>query len=135
LITESQLPAGISRHVDATEKQSSVAGNGAVPGQLILHDRVILLVDHVVHAVAVNEQIFLKKPLLLSYHPFGSPFTSGYLRNYHGMSEVIRRILRYVQQFPLLRHHHDEAGHCLENVPRETCILEGSLVENNDKGT
>jgi hypothetical protein len=43
------------------------------------------------------------------------------------MSEVICRILRYVQQFPLLRHHHDESGHRLEK-PHETCKLRGSFV-------
>lgn len=32
LIPESQLSAGIPRHVDATQKQSPVVGNGAVSG-------------------------------------------------------------------------------------------------------
>jgi len=53
------------------------------------------------------------------------------------MSEIIRRVLRYVQQFPLLRHHHDEAGHRLEK-PHETCILveawsEITLKEYNER--
>ena len=64
LISEPHLPSGVSGDVHPAEEHSLLVGRGgvglaeraaaAVPEQLCLDAGVVLLVDDVVHAVAVN---------------------------------------------------------------------------------
>lgn len=60
--------------------------------QFRLNGAVVLLVDDVVDAVAVYEQIL------------------------HGVAQILGRIVRDVQQFAVLREHHEKAGQRLPSA-------------------
>lgn len=68
LISKTKLSARISRNVYPAEKQSPVIRHRTVSSQLVLHDHVILLVYHIVNAVAVNQEILLKYPIFLFFN-------------------------------------------------------------------
>lgn len=60
LVTEPHLSSGVPRDIHPAEKQPlvfSVSGRAAY--QLGLDGLVVLLVDHIVHAVAVDQQVLL----------------------------------------------------------------------------
>jgi len=63
LIAESHLPPGVPGNVHPAQKHSLaslVFGGSLTPGQFGLYGLMVLLVDHVVHAVAVYEEILLR---------------------------------------------------------------------------
>ena len=77
MIAESHLASGVARHVHAAEEEAPVVGGGGGGGggrrdaggdgsaaqrrpvHLGLHRLVVLFVDDVVHAVAVDQQVLL----------------------------------------------------------------------------
>lgn len=79
MVAESHLPASVARNIHATEEDAGVVGGsdngvraaadvGAVAAaaarrssQLVLDILMVLLVDNIVHAVAVNQQVLLRK--------------------------------------------------------------------------
>lgn len=66
LVAESHLAPGVARHVHPAQEEPTVAvvllesGAARRPRQLALDALVILFVDDVVHAVAVNQQVLLR---------------------------------------------------------------------------
>ncbi len=76
LIAEAHLPSSVARNVHATEEDAGIVGrrdNGVRTNdvaaaatsrrspQLVLDVLMILLVDNIVHAVAVNQQVLLQQ--------------------------------------------------------------------------
>lgn len=64
LIAESHLPPGVSGNVHPAQEHalaSLVFGGCLTPGQFSLNGLMVLFVDHVVHAVAVYEEILLRE--------------------------------------------------------------------------
>lgn len=47
------------------------------------------------------------------------------LSTYHRVSQVLGRIVGNVEQFPILREHHQETGHGLKRNQTKNCVTEG----------